>query len=249
MRDLQSILEGAYENSRCTYWYGCDIDGLENKSVFMTISLGDKFEIPAFALDVFSSNKRMGGENPPDCIVINLRYSGSRTTYKSVDANMRNTLNARYYSSRLIKMPGIGDPERVYFTTQGAVFDENYNPVMMLTWEMERVLDEVHQSYKYKFIRPVLRVKPDIVVNKYDALERYIVNKVIPTVLTLNYITSPSINSTDIIANYYASRNFKVKVIIDKIPFEVRETDKPSVSTTNEELLGIALDNLGELAQ
>lgn len=249
MRDLQSILENAYEDSMKSRWYSGNIEGLNSKSVFMTVPIEDRFEMPVFALSAFSLNERIGGKTPPDSIVINLNYKGSRTTYKSLDANMRNTLNTGYLNARLIKMPGIGDSGRVYLTTQGAVFDDNYNPVMLLTWEMERVYVEETSEYKYKFIRPVLRVKPDVIINKCNAMERYIVNKIIPTALSLNYITTPAIHNTDIIITYYSSRSFKVKVIIDKMPFEVRETDAPSVSTTNEELLKVALDNLEELTQ
>lgn len=249
MRDLQSILESAYKDSMHSSWYSPKIEGLDNRSVFMTVPLVDSFEIPIFALSAFSSNNRMGGKNPPDSIVVNLEYKGSRATYKSLDVNIRNTLNTNYFYARLIKMPEVGDPGRVYFTAQGAIFDDNYNPVMMLTWEMKRLYIEETSEYKYKFIRPVLRVKPEVIINKCNALERYIVNKIIPTALALNYITTPVIHSTDVIATYYSSIRFKVKTVIDKIPFEIRETEAPSISTTNGELLKIALDNLEELTQ
>lgn len=41
----------------------------------------------------------------------------------------------------------------------------------------------------------------------------------------------------------------KVKVLIEKIPFIIKETDVPSISTTNEELLGTALNYIDEIVE
>ena len=43
--------------------------------------------------------------------------------------------------------------------------------------------------------------------------------------------------------------NQQVKVEIDKCPFRFMKTEVPSISTTNEELLITALDNIDEVLQ
>ena len=84
---------------------------------------------------------------------------------------------------------------------------------------------------------------------RVDAVERFIINQIIPTALSINYLSSPSCHRSVIYESNSTNCNTKVKVLIEKIPFIIKETDVPSISTTNEELLDTALNYIDEIIE
>ena len=78
-------------------------------------------------------------------------------------------------------------------------------------------------------------------------MSKYIINKIIP-VGALVSVTHPFIFKYQLIETDL-SHLYSVKVEIDDIPFRIVDTEAPSISTTNKELLDIALDHIDEFIQ
>lgn len=254
MEDLKSILRNVYENVgiKNRSYYG--MVTLDESSCYLNIPISnDTFEIPAFVLDAFSSKNihMLSDVNSADTIAVRLEYHGLKAFYKSLNCNVRSVFETNKEGG-IIQFPEMGDLGRVYYGVQGAIFYANHSPAMMLTWEMQRTPMEnssnVTENF-YKLLRPILRVHPEVLINKSDSMERFIVNKIIPEALSLNYVHTPILHNCNVITNLCTSNTYKVKVIIDKFPFTITYIDKPSISTTNEELLQVALDNIDELIQ
>ena len=118
----------------------------------------------------------------------------------------------------------------------------------MLSWELKKIYrDDEQDPFRYKFISPILRVAPEVFINKSNTVERFIINQILPTALSITYLSSPIFHRSMIYESN--SGNCKVKVLIEKIPFIIKETDVPSISTTNEELLGTALNYIDEIVE
>ena len=137
--------------------------------------------------------------------------------------------------------------ENPYYTTWGAIFNKDYIPVMMLTWELEKEPLPDNTDFQYKFTRPVLRLAPEV-FRKSNAVEKYIVNKVIPEILTLDGLNFPFREGLHGFYKHdYGEVVPDVKIIVEYCPFRLSSVDMPSISTTNKDLLNIALDNLDEV--
>lgn len=120
----------------------------------------------------------------------------------------------------------------------------------MLSWELKKIYrDDEQDPFRYKFIRPILRVAPEVFINKSNTVERFIINQIIPTALSITYLSSPEFYNCKIYDSNSYNCNTKVKVLIEKIPFIIKEADVPSISTTNEELLGTALNYIDEIIE
>lgn len=250
MRDLITAINYSFENLHAGYDYrstrGSDI---RQDIAYMTVPLSsDLMEVPSLALPTFGTSLPLRKcVDYPEELAIALTCKGARTTYKSMEAVVRDAFIARYNTHHLIKIPEAKDTTQKYYITQGAIFDEDFNPMAMVTWEIQKVYSD-NAAFRLRFIRPILRVRPEIIINRSNSIERFIVNKLMTNALSLYRIDIPSINGNNLFEDQYGQQ-FKAKVIIDKIPFPVKKVDVPSISTTNEELLNVALDNIDELIQ
>ncbi len=252
MRDLKTAISYCFECIAADNYSINRSVSFTDKSSYMLIPVtGDNIEIPTMTMYSLPmvENKFLQNE-PIDTLVVNLNNNGGYSAYKSVSASIRDAFTVLYRNPRLRKLTTIVDPEKRYYGTYGAIFDENFKPVVMLSWELKKIYreDELH-PFKYKFIRPVLRVAPEVFINKSNSVERFIINKIIPTALSITYLSSPIFHRSMIYESNSSNSNTKVKVLIEKIPFVIKETDVPSVSTTNEELLGTALNYIDEMVE
>lgn len=249
MRNLESTLSWCFQCLGADFWGPTLTLRYTDKSSYMVIPISsENIEIPIMALSMSTIESQIKAQGDIDVIVVNLDNIGGYTMYKSASAAIRNVFSTLYRNMHLMKIMSVGDPEKTYYGTYGAIFDENFKPIVMLSWEMKRIhQDDENTPIKFKFIRPILRVAPEVLTNKSNVIERFIINQIIPTSLTLNYISSPSTFGTTIYEEN--DRDEKVKVIIEDIPFVVKEADVPSVSTTNEELLDIASNYIDEVVE
>lgn len=203
----------------------------------------DVFELPLFAFEDFKKmhqDKKIG-----DVIVASLYSCGQTSDYKSLDSIMKDTLST-YFNRHLCKVQ-IPNSPNVYYATFGAVFDENFTPLMMLSWIMER---RVHEEgvIKYQYKKPLLRLNPYPCLNKEDALQKFICGRWMTTALGTRVGTPFIYNCQDFIETGYFSFEH-VKIEIDECPFVIRGTDVPSISVTNENLLQLAADHIDEILQ
>lgn len=251
MRDLKIAISYCIQCTAANnYSDGHRTLSFTDKSSYMIIPItNDSIEIPTMVMySLTAIESKIKKNESPDAIVVNLKNTGGYTTYKSLEAGVKDMFSSLYKNSYLRKLTTVGDPEKTYYGTYGAIFDENFKPIVMLSWEIRKVYrDDELRPYKYKFIRPILRITPEVFINKNNAVERYIINKIIPTALSLNYINSPNFYGDRI----YESNNGdgKVKIIVEECPFVIKETDVPSISTTNEKLLNVALNYVDEIVE
>lgn len=247
MADFTSVIVECYEHFQsCACFRKYSDTAPDSNSVYMSIPLQEtSVEIPVFALNSLYHTSQMVDITNKDALVIKLEYKNHRTSYKSVDAKMREALATKYPQSKLMSIPD-GDRPNAYFGTYGAVFSRDYKPIMMLMWEFKKV--EVENTVKYEFARPIMRVSPSVVINKSNAIERCIVNKMIPAALSARTIYFPY-GTFPYIKRRNDDSDSPIKVIIDKFPYDMRKVDKPSISTTNDELIKLALDNINEVIQ
>jgi hypothetical protein len=106
---------------------------------------------------------------------------------------------------------------------------------------------------KYKLIRPVLRIDPEVYMSKADPMEKFIANKMIGLCIEnlkrkpSNYCLNDNHNASCIVT--CEQSYLPVKVEIDSCPFSLLTADTPSISTTNQELIKVAIDHLDEIVQ
>lgn len=243
MKNLASIIADGFSGSYGSYLSSSSSREVR-KSVFMPIPIDQEMiRLPVFVLSSLK-NSGMSLITPrADELVACLECIGTFTSYKSIDSSIRSILNSDFCKNRLARI----DSPKIYFGAQGAVFDEDFNPVMLMYWEMRRTLDDVVPTLiHYDFLRPVLWVSPQVVISKSNPVERYIINRVIPTVLSLPGVYTPIMPTC---FGSTASKALLPSVIMDSCPFVLKKTEAPSVSTSNSELLQIALDHQKELTQ
>lgn len=247
MANLESTIRSCYEDiGRAPHSY-CNCEIPIAKTIYMTIPVTeDKFEVPLFALDYLVRIS----DSDMDLLAVTLESIGKKSYYKTIDASIKAYLGTDLHSYHLIKLP-TKEGESKYYCSHGAIFDEDFIPVMLMTWEMEKVeSSSADCPYKLKVLRPILRISPKVVLYKSNSVERYIINRILPSSLALYHIYNPYVRGcSKLELNGYGDKSFKVKVIIENIPFELKKPDTPSISTTNEELMKVALDNLEEIAQ
>lgn len=251
MGDLRTVISYCFE-----YKDGINYSPIRNisftdRSSYMLIPVAeDTIEIPTMTMYSLSMvEEKILKKEPIDTLVVNLNNTGAYTTYKTAEASVKSAFSVSYRKARLKKLISVGNPEKTYYGTYGAIFDENFKPVVMLSWELKKIYrDDEQDSFKYKFIRPILRVAPEVFINKSNTVERFIINKLIPTTLSLTHIYSP-IYRSKIYDSNNDDCNLKAKVLIEDCPFVIKETDVPSISTTNEELLGTALNYIDEIIE
>lgn len=241
MVNLEGIIRNCFEYPIGSYCYAAFDYTIPNKLCNMVIPItGDCLEIPVFLLEEFLRTK-VNKENPVDAFVVKLNTVHRVSDYKSIDAIMRNVLHSTYRSCRLVKIISTGTHGKTYYGTLGAIFNENYQPIAMCSWQVMKT-----SSGTLKYLKPILRVNPCSFINKSDSVERYIVNKLVPTALRIPDVYAPYTRCSDRGNN---TTLFKIKVEIDQCPFTIERPDAPSISTTNRNLLDIALNNIDEVVQ
>ena len=250
MRDLKTALSYCFECVTAdTYSISRSISFTDKSSYMLIPVTGDDIEIPTMAMfSLPTLENKILQKEPIDALVVNLNNNGGYSSFKSVSASIRDAFTVLYKNAHLRKLVTVGDPEKTYYGTYGAIFDENFKPIVMLSWELKKIYrDDEQDPFRYKFISPILRVAPEVFINKSNTVERFIINQIIPTALSITYLSSPIFHRSIIYESN--SGNCKVKVLIEKIPFIIKETDVPSISTTNEELLGTALNYIDEIVE
>lgn len=221
--------------------YTCD----EERSMILPIAYDEVMELPTFLMRTSLVSPGLHSKSN-DALVVNLCTQNKASTYKSMDAKVRNLISLSFSNYKLTSLEEDGTNGRRYYMTQGAIFDEKFNPVMMMLWQIR--LDTVGTSMMLRAIRPILRISPDV-MRKSDKVQRFILNRVLPATLEIRNLYID--NLIPEISNYREDRDksFSIKVEIDQPSFPLKRIEYPSVSTTNEKLLDIALDHIDEMVQ
>lgn len=244
MRSLESIIRGCYGDIEARYstirtgWYSSEMI----KYIVVPIS-DDIIEVPVMALHAIDRATEL-----PDDLVIEVRETSARSSYKTIDSSIRDSLGRQYGPFvGLIKLPSKDTDVMQYYATKGAIFDLDLKPVVIFTWKLKKVItDETTQGYTYRYVKPILRISPEIIRNKDNTVKRYISNKIIPAALSIRVI-DPTPSARSVLSSRCAFHS--IEIIIDELPFKLRKPNIPSISTTNRQLLDIAIDNIEDVMQ
>lgn len=247
MRDLKYIIQRCFEGYFQDSIFPFRNNVIHNFQYINVPIFKDVFELPVFMLGNLSNCDLPVTSDEIDSFTACLNYTGTESDFKTLSSKMRNILITIFNRARLVKIPLDTQGENYYYGTCGAIFNKNLMPVMIMSWRIEKVQqDNPDKSFVYKFTQPILRVSPSVFTVKADSLTRYIINQIIPNALRNRY-DAPHIYSNPLFPSTYES--FNIKVDIGEFPFTLQKVNAPSVSTTNEELLNVALANIDEIVE
>ena len=247
MRDLKYIIQRCFEGYLQDSIYS-NVDTTIRNFQYMNVPIfKDVFELPVFMIGKLSNRNPSVTSDKVDSFTVRLNYIGTESNFKTLSSKMRAILINVFNKARLVKIPLDTQDENYYYGTCGAIFNKNLMPVMIMSWRIEKVQqDNSDKPFVYKFTQPILRVSPSVFTVKADSLTRYIINQIIPNALRNRY-DAPHIYSNPLFLSTYES--FSIKVDIGEFPFTLQKVNAPSVSTTNEELLNVALANIDEVVE
>lgn len=245
-RNLPGIVGDMFELYGHTVWYYSRQNGnnhIESGGYMEVPIKDDVFELPLFAFHDFNNIMTRDADTETEALVVDLNTAGYSSSYKTLDRVMQDVLLESFYSSRLvvIKMEQPGG-NLICYGTHGAVFDEDFNPILMCSYQVQRYTQG--EETRYSLIRPIIRVHPDTFKSRETPMQKFINNKLLIACLEENlhlpyrYHLHERIDTDD--------TRLPARIEIDSIPFIIHKPDVPSISTTNQQLLQLALDHIDE---
>lgn len=247
MRPLDRVIFNVF-NAYTYNRYGRLDVGLTTGIKYMELPINeDTFELPVFASEPLWKLIRYGEDIYYDAIVVKVSSKGLRPSYKSLDGMMREGLNLDF-SNRLMYLDCVKQGNEVlpYYVSHGSVFDRNMNPCMLCSFIVERHRnpDSLPLYVLKKFL---IRISPEV-LKKEDALQRYIVNKILPVFLDSNpRFFSRNVSDSSFPVRVQKDPGMVQSVVVEPMPFIPRKADAPSISTTNEVLKQCVIDHIEEL--
>lgn len=248
MRDLQNIIKRSFEGFSENVYHNHN-SNLLNNFLYMDVPVfNDNFELPVFLLKKLFCNNPTDTINSANCFSVCLNYCGVESQYRSTPSMVRDVLSKELNNTRFIKISFGSQEDDYYYGISGAIFNKNFLPVVMMTWQVEKVLqDNADRPFIYKFVQPILRVSPSVFTAKNDPITRHIINQIIPKALDCRCCT-PHIFGNPLFSDS-TYHNYAIKVDIGNFPFSFRNVCTPSISTTNRQLLDVALNNIDEIME
>lgn len=201
-------------------------------------------EIPLFILQEYAEIIKT---KTPDCISVELKCSNHISPYTTFNRIIKDVLLDNFHTHGLVKLLGKdGSTQHTYYGTKSALFSESLEPLMMCTWLLETKQAENTQTPTFKTFlsKPIIRVSPSFFLTKPDNVGRFILKKMIPLLLERNVCYSNYYNS---ILSNIPNNSYTPRLIIEKIPFELKQVDVPSISTASESLLKLVQNNIEDM--
>ena len=220
---------------------------INNTVKYMEIPISHTFEVPMFLLKGFSDAVGRKLDIGKDCIAVRIMTKEHESRYSSLERIMQDILLEPYNGSWLVKVSvKAGNAIDKYYCTHGAIFNENFSPLMLCSWQLTRGWLTPNDP-KYWFTKPVIWIHPSVYTNRATKMNKFIADKVVTHLLQTG-ITHPRL--CDVGGSFMrTSSDCLPKVVIDEFPFVLRDAEVPSISTTNEQLLQLALDHVEEVIQ
>lgn len=212
---------------------------------------GKSVEIPVFlGNEYINLIEHHEPDDIPDYMAVRLESKAKQSRYSTFDRVIRSVLNENYTDSKLVRFTGKEEEGNVYYGTKSALFDKDFNPLMLCTWQI-KVENVAHTGdipiFKRIFKKPILRIAPQFYTGKYDSVGRFVCKKMLTTLLDMS-VYPPKAYYYSTKFKYTSASNCHPKVVIDSFPFEIRKVSCPSISTTSQELRKVVLDNLEDVA-
>ena len=202
----------------------------------------DVIEVPMFIFRKFRYALSHNLDTDAEAIAVRIETRNHISRYKSLERSMQDLL-LDSYQSKLVRVPIENrDGTSIYFCTHGAVFSPVFEPLFLCSWQLQKI-----EEGNYKLLKPVIWMHPSVYTDNTDKMAKFLASKVVSYALS----NSISVNYSDVTSSRILSydRLYYPQVVIGKCPFVLRDMETPSISTTNEELLQIAIDHKDELIQ
>lgn len=148
MGDLRTVISYCFEYKDGINYSPIGNISFTDRSSYMLIPVAeDTIEIPTMTMYSLSMvEEKILKKEPIDTLVVNLNNTGAYTTYKTAEASVKSAFSVSYRKARLKKLISVGNPEKTYYGTYGAIFDENFKPVVMLSWELKKIYRDDEQD-------------------------------------------------------------------------------------------------------
>jgi hypothetical protein len=245
-RTLPSIVRDMFElygHTVCYYSRRNSNNPIESGGYMEVPIKDDVFELPLLAFPDFNGIMTRDADTETEALVVDLNTTGSSSSYRTLDRVMQDVLLESFSSSRLvaIKMEQPGG-NLICYGTHGAIFDEDFNPMLLCSYQVQRYTQG--EETRYSLIRPIIRVNPDTFKSRETPMQKFINNKLLIACLEENlhlpytYHLHRRIDTDD--------ARLPARIEIDSMPFIIHKPDVPSISTTNQQLLQLALDHIDE---
>lgn len=233
MATLHQVITGIFDGRHVHHYTRSTDIPVTQKPLYLEVPVKEaSFELPCFVAASVSSIPfyRIG----VDTIVVSLDTRNLVPEYSSLMAYMKEVLLNDFGIDRLIRITTEqqGSPKS-YYATYGAIFDDAFHPLLMCSRQMQ-IADRNGEPYLIKR-KPIIRVSADCFMMKSNPIERFIAGKFLQTALECRSrcVYIPDIPS--------------LSIEIGDFPFRLKSTSTPSISTSNEELLQVAKNNINEV--
>lgn len=219
------------------------------EKLYMLVPLEeDHIEVPVFLIGEMAKllvNKGM--DNLPDMMAVSLSSTAKKSRFSAFSSIIRDVLSEDYINTRLVRFEGKEGTEiHTYYATKSALFNEDFEPLMLCTWQLEKKKLPASSFHRFYYKKPIMRITPDFFTDKYDNVGRFICKKLLTSLLDTRVI-APTASANGYLQSLTPYENYSPGIVIDKIPFQLKKVEAPSIATTHEGLLKLALDNINDI--
>ena len=216
---------------------------------YLTIPITDNaFEIPLFALDKLVDTIRQE-HIMPNTLIVPLYTVQKASRYTSLGPVMQDVLCERYKDSRLAKI-AVRNLEKNYYGCYGAIFNSDYEPLLLCTWQVGRTSDRQSSlGERLTFFKPVIRVSPKCFTENRDLVTKFITEKFLGSALsTVVNCPGPHVLNNRFLLDP-PDLQMPLRAVVDDMPFPLTTVTRPSINTTNDTLLNVAKAFSQEIAE
>lgn len=209
----------------------------------------EEVEIPCLAFSYFRSLVDKEELDKYSKIVVNLYTFDHEPYYRTLNRNLYDILVHPIYNDALIKtkLDPKKDDSDYYYGCLGSIFDKDFKPLMLCSWKLKKeanIIDSDNYIDAYKFIKPIVRIDPNVFASQSDTLQKFI-SKKFPTSALSKLISAEAYSEHFSSSNHY----YDASVVIEHIPFNIKSVSVPSISTDRKQLIKVALDHIDEIIQ
>ena len=237
---VQNIWTGDYYRS--TY-PNVSVHDLMISSYRLDVDVTDEFELPVAMMPSAYNNSR--DVLKPNTILAQILTNrntgfGYVNVEKEILAAIDNPFSQTVGVCKIVDKKKPGSP--IYYASKGLIMDEEFNVLMIATWMVKWINSEGSDAYVLH--TPKLRIEPSCFTRETDSTLKFICNKMLKK--CAGQCVHPNQNFPFI--NGWSERHL-VSIRIEEIPehLQVHHAKTPDITTSNEELRQLVLNNLQDL--
>lgn len=222
---------------------------LENNNVFSRFLVtridGDEVDIPVIARrhiesNIFNNIAPLTGEVSIQTLALPLYENTLPQEKKTFDSFIMQFFYNTNYSMRIQKI--VSNKGEVYYGGKGLIFDDKYNPLLICTLRLRKVVED--GTYTGKYFKHVIYVSPIVFMESGRLINRGIIKKLIPY-CTGTEISFPS--GTNTLFSTNRDREKAIIVVDDLDKFFVKPTVPKPQDCITESLNECLVNNVDDV--